>query len=121
MGAWGAPAARFEEALTSGPQFGSTWDALRLIGLLQKDVQALREDVRTAPAICEATRWWIAKKVAAGEEEEEMEDLCNNEQWAQQAHRASMATEASEHTAVCASVEDLMPCDRDSLSSHSTC
>merc|ERR1712060_379629 len=55
--AWGSPAKRVQEALTSGPEFGSTWDALRLVGLLQRDVEALREDIRAAPAICEATRW----------------------------------------------------------------
>uniref|UniRef100_A0A7S4R8Z8 Uncharacterized protein n=1 Tax=Alexandrium monilatum TaxID=311494 RepID=A0A7S4R8Z8_9DINO len=61
---WDAPEARLSKALHAGLDVGAAWDAARLVGLLKREVNDLREDIRSAPAISKATRWWVSAKMA---------------------------------------------------------
>eukprot|EP00427_Karlodinium_veneficum_P013074 CAMPEP_0169066986 /NCGR_PEP_ID=MMETSP1015-20121227/3250_1 /TAXON_ID=342587 /ORGANISM="Karlodinium micrum, Strain CCMP2283" /LENGTH=153 /DNA_ID=CAMNT_0009125705 /DNA_START=154 /DNA_END=612 /DNA_ORIENTATION=- len=53
----------FLEALVTAPDNRLAWDAVRVVGMLRNQVEALREDVRRAPSVYEAARKHAASLV----------------------------------------------------------
>jgi len=51
-----ATEAHFLEALVTAPDNRLAWDAVRLVGMLSKQVQGLRDDIRRAPATYASSR-----------------------------------------------------------------